>query len=149
VRTAFGTDVAFTSNHLAIALPPATPGPGKVFLFSPNTGGTDNWGQTSVQLPPVGSPQGFASSLAADPFYGAIVIGATGRAPDDKNGIAEIPGNAYVYTVNSSGVWTAQATLGGTLAEGHGPRRRRGHRFCKPSGRRQCRPHRYRQNLHL
>ncbi len=120
VRTGFGSDVAFTSQHLAIALPPATPGPGKVFLFSPNTGGTDNWGQTSVQLPPAGSPAGFASSLAADPSYGSVVIGATGRAPDDKNGIVEIPGNAYVYTVDSSGIWTPRATLGGTLAEGHG-----------------------------
>lgn len=120
VRTGFGSDVAFTSNHLAVALPPATPGPGKVFLFSRNTGGTDNWGQISVQLPPAGSPQGFATSLATDPAYSLIVIGATGRAPDDKNGIAEIPGNAYVYAVDNSGVWTPYATLGGTLAEGHG-----------------------------
>lgn len=120
VRTGFGSHLAFTSEHLVIALPPATPGPGKVFLHSRNTGGTAAWGQTSVLTPPAGSPDGFPASLAADPEFATVVIGATGRAPDDKNGIPEIPGKAFIHLVDLAGTWNPLATLGGTAAEGHG-----------------------------
>jgi hypothetical protein len=119
--TGFGADLVHTAETLAIALPPAPAAPGKVFHFEPNTGGTSSWGQSAVQLPPAGSPQGFATSLAADPRFPYLVIGATGQAPDDKNGIPEIPGKAFVYSINSAGdTLTLLDELGGTAAEGHG-----------------------------
>jgi hypothetical protein len=121
VLTGFGSDLVFTAESLAIALPPGPAAPGKVFHFEADTGGTSLWGQSALQLPPAGSPQGFATSLAADPRFPYLVIGATGQAPDDKSGVPEIPGKAFVYSINSAGnALTLLDELGGTAAEGHG-----------------------------